>query len=71
MLRNLSALKMEYQEQGRKRQNTERGRKMQEDETERHGPAGLTMIHLQLNWAYVSTYYPGVTAMMGLLICHL
>lgn len=29
------------------------------------------MINLQLNWAYVSMYYPGVTAMMGLLICHL
>lgn len=28
------------------------------------------MINLQLNWAYVSMYYPPVTAVMGLLICH-
>lgn len=29
------------------------------------------MINSQLNWAYVSMYYPRVTGMMGLLIRHL
>lgn len=40
-------------------------------ENQRQGAAGLAMKNLQLNWAYVSTYYPQVAGLTGWFICHL
>lgn len=40
-------------------------------ENQRQGATGLAMKNLQLNWVYVSTYYPRVAGMTGCFICHL